>query len=408
MTSGHKLLHNLLQLWQRNPDTTRRKSLVINSARPKAKPYFEVVDPVAKDELHATLNNAERAGGIFLHWGKHFQSHLLKKIVLESPQKLAEFLGVPLAVEQAKGYRKDLINVIPEGFSWGDDLVEEIIRKWRVDASYLRIAPGDIDSVKTFFLALSSVQAEKHLGMDLRTFSAKFLGDSKIMENLSDRFMAVWNRFNSTDHLNSRDLYESLGLTKHPPAMLFKGPLKIHFSDSVLDISQVPSFVGVPPDLIDALSLSKPPEGLDYVLTVENLASFNRHCREIDDHGAGITIFSSGFLNPTAATVLRMLDTKLPATVKFFHWGDIDAGGLNIYQHIFDSVIRFVYPHLMNETTLKQFGRVDESSSFRTLSHRVLENDMISKLAEFSKNGKITLEQENVDPKLPALIKMRG
>ena len=239
--------------------------------------------------------------------------------------------------------------------------------------------------------------------MDLRTFSAKMLGDSKIMENLRDRFAAVWNRFNSSPHKNSRDLYESLGLTKHPSAMLFKGPLGIHFSDSLLDISRIPAFVGVPPDLIEALSFTRSPEDLNYVLTVENLASFNRHCRETDDHGAGITIFSSGFLNPNAATVLRMLDAKLPETVKFFHWGDIDAGGLSIYQHIFDSVDREVYPHLMDKQKLRRFGRSDETASFRTLSQSVFENALISDLAEASRGEKMVLEQENIDPQLPTL-----
>ncbi|WP_161957967.1 Wadjet anti-phage system protein JetD domain-containing protein [Azospirillum palustre] len=101
-------------------------------------------------------------------------------------------------------------------------------------------------------------------------------------------------------------------------------------------------YVGVPPEWLETLAVAGRPE---YFLVIENLASFNRHVREVED--SSIVLYSGGF--PALATLkaIRRMDALLPADVPFFHWGDIDADGVRILQHIARSIDRPLRPHLM-------------------------------------------------------------
>ena len=401
MTAAHELLHKLLDLWEKNPDGSRKKSLTINEK--KAPVYYATVDPVQKAELHDSLEVAAKIGAVSLTRGKFRENHLLKKITLEDPHKLANHLGHHLASDQADGYREKLGDGLPEDFPWGKELVDAILEKWRVKASYSRIEPGNIKAAKDLIHALWNVESGHHQGLDLRTFSAKALGNSKAMERIRDRFAGEWNKRYKTEYSEPRDLYEALGLCKFPPAIYIRGPLKVHCGEMIIDLSCAPAFIGIPPDTITGIELTTIPEQVGYVLTIENLASFNRHCREVAEANCGIVIFSSGFLNPQAVRVIQQIDTILPASVPFFHWGDIDLGGLNIFAHIDGNLDRELIPHLMTPHLLINHGTLEQSRSYKAILNNKYSSDAIRELASYCMEHSMILEQENVDPQLPTV-----
>jgi hypothetical protein len=81
--------------------------------------------------------------------------------------------------------------------------------------------------------------------------------------------------------------------------------------------------------------------------TSENLASFQRHVREIQD--SGLVIYTAGFPAPALVQFLQHLDKRLAADCPFYHWGDRDPGGVRIYANIAAAYRRHdVRPHLMS------------------------------------------------------------
>lgn len=402
MEPAHELLNYLLDLWQRNPDGCNRKSLLIKE--PRAKAYFSVTNPEDKDQLHACLINAKEAGCISLVWGRLHESHHLKKIVLEDGEKLAAFLNVPLARDVAQKSADDLSEIFQPSLIWVLELRDKALGLWKRNKSAFGIKPGNVAELATTLHALEAVENNLHRGIDLRTFSTKVLGDSKAMEKIQDRFVTLWGRYHDTGSFLGHELYESLELTKFPPAVYFKGPLKLQCGQCELDMTNLPAFLGLPPDSIDRISTTIPFEAVDYVLTIENLASFNRHCREVDDCGRGVVIFSSGYLNPLASELLRKIDRLLPASVPFFHWGDIDAGGLNIYHHINGTLTRNLRPHLMTDTLLLNHGKQPDSLSFRHLAKSADSDPFIARLKEVCLSKNLILEQEAIDPQLPQIL----
>jgi len=91
------------------------------------------------------------------------------------------------------------------------------------------------------------------------------------------------------------------------------------------------------------------------LVTVENFASFNRYVREIDD--GALVVYTGGFAATGVVELLKLLLAVLEPRVPFFHWGDIDPGGLRIFRFLEENLPRAPVPHLMNRDLAVIHGR---------------------------------------------------
>jgi len=394
MEPGHQLLHKLFQLWQSNPDGQRRKSLSITQDR--AEIYYQTVNPDDKDRLHDSLRCAEKAGCIALEWGKHHDNHLVKKIWLVDGKSLANHLGEPLARDIAHQSKQAILPKIPKD-PWLQEILSRMVSQWNKNKPAYRIPPDGVEDTVALLTALSAVRDSKQEGLDLRTFSARKLGDSKAMERMRDRFTRVWNEKFDTG-LDGPELFESLGLMKFAPLIYLKGPISVKVGQCWLPIHEVETYLGIPSDAITDIRLVDSPE---YLLTIENLASFNRHCREIRDRG--IVVYTAGFFGPATAPVLKKLESIIPSPVPFYHWGDIDAGGLNIARHVQSLIQRELELHQMTLDLLHTQGKEADSIGGTLIRKKTSHNGQIEALVEALLAGPpyITLEQEVIDPVPP-------
>jgi hypothetical protein len=108
------------------------------------------------------------------------------------------------------------------------------------------------------------------------------------------------------DFQEDRELFRILGLEKFPPPLLIKGPLSINYGGKAWNNTALRPFIGLSPDRVRTLQLT---HEAPYLLTIENLASFQRHVREVDDQG--VVLFTAGFPSPAMAQVLNQLDSSL-------------------------------------------------------------------------------------------------
>jgi hypothetical protein len=404
--AAHDLLNKLFERWQRAYASGKTAlPLVIDRGKGAGgrdgKAYFSTTGN-ERASLHATLENAASFGAIRIEMGSYAASHEVKRIHLVSGEALGKFLDRRPAHELVDELAKAVYPILDESPKpWVREAFDAAVEKWRAGQSAFSLRlPDDHDQAAKLFRAISAVIQKKHEGLDLRTFSAKYLDDSKFMERYSAAFAEAW-RYGDTEAFQcSEDLYERLGLQKAPWLVMIKGPLILHDPKgaSRASLDWVKPFMGIPGYLLATANLSIKPK---YVMTIENLASFVRHCQEIKDQG--LVIFTNGFPAPVIQAFIARLNAELSAAVPFVHWGDTDVRGLEILSLVAQLCPgRVVGAHLMDRTfaNAKQALSQTEKETMRRIASR---RDSSSTFAQklIDRGIPVDFEQENIDPLSP-------
>lgn len=165
--------------------------------------------------------------------------------------------------------------------------------------------------------------------MHYRQLSSLLLSDSKAYErmNLSVKLASLLRLFSDREDLSDNELLESYGIFKTPELFEITGDFQIHKEDgSVLDFSSF-THAGVLSaiEIEDALKITT---SAKRVLMFENRANYYAALkkRESDE----IVVFEAGFFGPGRRKLFELLYVASPS-LQFFHSGDIDAGGFEIF-----------------------------------------------------------------------------
>lgn len=306
--------------------------------------YFRLRDLSKRDALHALLENAQAAGGVTLEWGRGPAAQDLRRVRIGDPDQLAIWLGVSRAATQARAILQGLDPLMAAAPGWLRDAYADALRQWRRCGAPYRIPGTDTALAVNLFKAARAIAVGEQEGLDLRRFSVRLLGDSKALEALLGRLAPLlrhnpdWSRWE-----DDPDLFRALGLEKFPPPLFLKGPLVLDYSGEVWDLAPLRPFVALSPDAVTRIQANAP---IPYLMTIENLASFQRQVREIQDDG--IVLYTAGYPAPALVRFLGLLDQCLPPDCPCYHWGDRDLGGLRILARITEACDRHpVLPHLM-------------------------------------------------------------
>lgn len=398
------LLGKLFDRWQSalgNPD----KTITLYISGRDGKPYFETKGE-ARRLLHATLENAERFGAIKLKLGEHAASHELDRIFLIDGEKLAVFIGkqpAPLCVAKLENDLHSLLNDCAH--KWITEAFQDACYSWQRGKAFRGLTlPQDHVRAYQLFQALLSVAEGKHKGLDMRTFSARYLADSKAFEKFKSIFCNVWAKYNGLEEWDTEELLQTLGLEKEPHPVLLRGPLLLQQKDVISDLSRFQPYIGVPRELLGSVV---PKHAPTYVLTIENLTSFFRHAREIPDDG--LILFTNGFPNPDVQRFLSHLDSVLPQSILFHHWGDTDMDGLRILDFISTLTQNHkISPHLMNRHTWQPARSLNDQEKWKA-KQLGSKNAFFSKLLDqlLIEGLPKDFEQENIDPASPLLCSIR-
>ncbi len=403
-TAASALLLRLFHLWQKSANKDKTFSRPITKSM--AKEYFATTTFQGKEQLHARLKTAEDLGCISLTWAKRAPSQVLERITLKDPTKLAAFLDVPLASDRATAAGKHIEQHMQSDLEWIDTIKVDLVSAWHHGKSLHGLSVEDVPKVITVLKALDAVKKGCHRGHDLRSFSVSYLGNSKAMESIKGVFKTLWQQQFGSDggDLNAQELYESLGLVKFAQPVFLQAQCRVLLKNTQIDCRDIKPYIGLAPQSINDIEFTMPPR---YVLTIENLASFNRHCEEIDD--GGLFLYSNGFPSPDFGNLIRLLHAKLATSVPFYHWGDVDLGGLRIFCHIQSfllggSTSRTLRPHLMSKELIVANGQPQlklRRSQFDTIVKRCPQTQNIVDAIFTTKDARV-FEQEALAPVSPA------
>lgn len=227
-----------------------------------------------------------------------------------------------------------------------------------------------------------------------RDFSARYLGDSKLFETIENKIIKIIKDFDSKEELNSEEILSAYNIVKNSSYVLVKNKLNLKINDSLIKLDDLRFEMSLSDDMIKRLEILS--SNVKKVITVENLTSFYTL---VDDDA--VIIYLGGFHNHTKQLFLKMIHEKYP-NAEYLHFGDIDAGGIWIFENLrYKTGIPF-HPFRMDIEELS-----NKNNNFKKLTEH--DKSRLSKMLEDSRfeifkeviiymlNNNIKLEQENIE-----------
>jgi hypothetical protein len=385
-------LERLLTLSERRPDRTRPASAAPN--------YDELPTAEGVKRFRERLLAAERIGAIALRHGKRERRHLIERATVKDPALLASHLGRKPASLRADQARSELLPIAAGGAPWVASLLDDIIARWARAEPAFRLPPSAINLAGEFLSLLAAISNDQARGLDARTFSLKTSGDTKTFDRQAARLATVLaSRFGEPD-MAADEVWSHIGLERFAHPAHVKGCLVAADSVGMLVDGRAKPFASFHPELLPLIQLRGEPTVL---LTIENYASFNRYVREIDD--GALVVYTGGFASVGVIELLKSILEKVGAIVPFFHWGDIDPGGLRIFRFLEEALPRPPLPHRMDRSLAEAYGR--PAARDATLGPIAKTGSAVAALAAWLSRGEAVrhLEQEALDPISPLFTK---
>lgn len=355
--------------------------------------YDGFADVAQMDKFVRDLRDAEGRGGIRINRGRGLKSEQIKHVRLVNVSLAYELLGR----RPVRELMEVAIRLLLEGLDLPvqfDGPLESLRSAWSRGREWQGFSLGDADRLKPAFAMAKAIFEHRHVGLDYRTFSRRFAGDSKALERLEGPVVRLLGGLVEVPPAaRPRDALRTLGLEKFAPPMLLSG--RIDFDMAEMSTA-APTYFGIPPAEAARLRFRDRPE---YVLTIENFASFSRHIVEADPQRAGITIFVGGYPSLATQDALKTIATALPAEIPFLHWSDIDPDGTWIFRTIETSIGRDLKPHLMSADLADSLGKLPAERT--RLPAGAMPSAIADLVAYLRRDDAKWLEQEELDPRLP-------
>lgn len=284
-------------------------------------------------------------------------------------------------------YQKELETSGPESCDWIRAYYQELYRKVEKGRSLREAEPTAPD----LFICLNAIAGLEEMTY-IRSFSHQHLGGSKVFEKkLKRRVISIAKKYHSfvKDTMEDYEILSLLSLDSYSQQLDLKGPLKV-----ILDGKEIDFSVFRDGSVLNSQSLKKAipakEQSIRKVITVENKANYVSMPYE----EGTLILFSHGFFSPLEEDFLKKLEQVIP-DAEYFHTGDLDYGGIQIFSYIRSNIFPKLLPYHMDVETFEQYreqaGPIASSAleKLRKLKEPCLQL-LIEKLIEEEK----VLEQE--------------
>lgn len=183
----------------------------------------------------------------------------------------------------------------------------------------------------------------------VRNFSIQLFGDSKRIEQLRTKLQSLL--FQYGDFEEKESVLEECGIVHTPTYVMIKGNGRILLNNQTIDLSQLKGDIALSTASIKELSQVE--VFGDRIITIENLTSFHDYEDRRD-----FVIYLGGFHNKVKREFLSFL-YKCNREKEYRHFGDIDAGGFYILEHLKRKTgIPFMSLYMDCETLKRHMGSI--------------------------------------------------
>ncbi len=181
-----------------------------------------------------------------------------------------------------------------------------------------------------------------------RFFSEEVFHDSKAFEKkYESRVLTVLKKYNDIpDGMEEYEILAEYGILTYSQTLAWKGNLVYSMEGNKIDSSSM-----IYGNLMNAQTLvhSTPVSltGVKKIITIENQANYEDMVYDPEI----LYIFIHGFPSPKARIFLKHLLEVADDKIQYYHWGDMDLGGIRIFQYLKKTLFPNIKPMNMDVTT---------------------------------------------------------
>jgi len=371
------------------------------------------------EAFHAAVALAERAGAITVQRdGRSGDGSKLLRLIVADPAALARHLDLPLLGEQVATAAREL-----DPWAARFPVIAEVLEAWRRGRKVRGGGPEvavDLAAAATAVAARGEDAGHERI---LRRESVRLFGDSKRLERLTPWLEVLATGELAATGLSREEVWSAIGLRCEPQPMLLAGTGTVllsgapapavhlthpgvrclHLPDEPADatLPLVRPYLGLPVERVQAVATAAA-----CVLTIENLATFHETALAAMNAPV-LLIYTGGMPSPAwraaYVRILRGVAAPLPA----YHWGDIDEGGFRIAAVLAGAAREAgitLRPWLMSPSDLAPDvpGTSQPAPASLARMCRWAERAGWSEVSEALRHHPLQLEQESLDPRLPA------
>jgi len=250
----------------------------------------------------------------------------------------------------------------------------------------VRFFSGDFEEFERILMAvreLEDLQGEQFI----REFSVRLYKDSKAFGQIQGKVESIL--YDYGDFPEKDEILGNLNLMRTPTYVNFKGSGKVSLSGQEIDLSRLDSDIAISSSMLDKIESVQVFKGK--VITVENLTSFHRFMEE-----GYFVLYLGGFHNRVRRDFISMLHDQNSEAI-FYHFGDIDAGGFLILEHLRRTTGIDIIPYNMDLDTLKKYEKMGKPLTENDRKRLgKLQEGQFSEIVDYMLEKNVKLEQEAI------------
>lgn len=324
--------------------------------------------------------------------GKLQPNNIYEKVIfIENPESLSYFYS-KLEKEQKQNINYNLINLLAKYKNNNKILSSFCTEQINNLALNKKVKFCNVENLSDFedILKSLSIILNQKKEILIRVLSKEIFNDSKKLEILKSKLEAILYAYG--DFGNTETVFEELNIVKTPSFIFIKGDTTIVLkNNNVVSTRGLLGGYGIcSMDIENIVHISI---NCKNVVTIENLTNYF-----LFDENESVAIFLGGFHNSAKRELLKKIHIQ-NSSIKFYHFGDIDAGGFYILEHLKRKTNIEFEPQNMNIPTMqkyKDFWQPLTSNDKARLTKLKESNLSYKEIVDFMLDNNCKFEQEAV------------
>jgi hypothetical protein len=362
---GRELLNLLLDKYEQSQSfvtgTPGKMRPQLRMARsPFAQDYNDEMDFRKRQWMNETLLELERLGVVELAWARFRTNTEIEKIYLQwdAVGNAYRISGRRPLRAKLERLRETIAPLAGHPWPWVDAWQRQTDAALE-QGKTAHLDPDDAEGMADLVRTLNELPLLGDRSVPIRIFSQRLFRDTKHLErHVIKRLVSLAKQASGEQLETEEEWLDWLGLTRNPQSVWLCGPLVFRTGDGrQADTDAFPGGIGLSAETIGAMTHVS--TSARRILTIENWTSYHRHLEQRSvPAGEELVIYTGGYPHRVLQTFLLKLAKaadKATDPPEFFHWGDIDLGGIRIFQLLQSRFFPQLRPYRMDAETLLRY-----------------------------------------------------